>query len=236
MNDKNARRYFEALFHANFTPGDLCLHLTYRHETLPADEKEAGRHVQNFIARINRRRKKAGLDNVKYIKVTETGKNGRIHHHIVMEGGGVSRDEIERLWRLGYANADRMKGDPKDGLKAIVKYLMKDPKGTRRWNSSHNLVRPWKSTSTHTRISGKKLSSMKDLPEDSEEIRRVIEKDNPGYRLDSVEKSYREETGQWYFFCRMFLKEPAAPGDKPLDNVDNAAPPGRTKRKEQKHA
>ena len=56
-------------------------------------------------------------------------------------------------------------------------------------------------------MSNKKMELMKDLPEDSEAMKQIIESDNPGYELEEVEKEYREDIAQWYFFCRMKLKK-----------------------------
>ena len=38
-------------------------------------------------------------------------------------------------------------------------------------------------------------------------MRVTIERDNPGYELQDVERSISEETGQMYLFCRMRLKK-----------------------------
>ena len=46
-----------------------------------------------------------------------------------------------------------------------------------------------------------------ELPEDSELFVAAIEKDNAGYFVQSIEKSYNEQTGHWYIFCRMRLKK-----------------------------
>ena len=57
-------------------------------------------------------------------------------------------------------------------------------------------------------MSRKKMALMKDLPEDSSYMSQLIERDNPGYELIDVEKEYREDTSQWYFFARMKAKNP----------------------------
>jgi len=209
LNDKRSRRYFEALVRSNFGEGDICITPTYDDEHRPADEQEAAKKLSNYISRINYHRRKAGLPKAKWVAVTELTKTGRIHHHIIMDGG-LSRDKVEELWRQGFCNADRLRPDKKKGLAALIAYLSKDPKGRRRWTSSHgNLTKPWTTVNDQPKaMSRKKMALMKDLPEDSDYMSQLIERDNPGYELIDVEKEYREDTSQWYFFARMKAKNP----------------------------
>ena len=207
LNDKRSRRYFEALVLANFVKGDLHITATYDEDNRPANMKEAMRSVDNFIKRVNYERKKKGIPPVKYVCVTEEGgKSGRIHHHFIMDGA-LDRDTVEAKWGKGYCNADRIQPDQKKELAPLIGYLSKDPKGRKRWTSSQNLVRPWETVNDDPRMmSGRRMELMKDLPEDSEAMKKIIEDDNPGYELDEVEKEYREDIAQWYFFCRLKLK------------------------------
>jgi hypothetical protein len=221
LNNKRSARYLEALTHANFGRGDLLLGLSYAEEHAPKDETEAKKEFGNFIRRLNYRRKKKNLPPARWIAVTEIGKKGRIHHHVIMDAE-LDRDEVEEVWGRGYANTKRLKPDPREGLLPVIAYIAKTfkeddrPKGHRKWDCSKNLIRPWDSVNDNPRMmSRKKIRQMKDLPEDSESMRQIIEADNPNYELISVEKEYREDTGQWYFFCRMKLSS------KQADDVDN---------------
>ena len=226
LNDKRSRRYFEALVLSNFVKGDLHITTTYDEEHKPKDLKKAKKNVENFIKRVNYEREKKGLPSVKYVCVTEEGgKTGRIHHHFIMDGQ-LDRDTVESKWGMGYCNADRIQPDKKKELAPLIGYLSKDPKGRKRWSSSHNLVRPWDTVNDDPRMmSGRRMELMKDLPEDSEAMKKIIEDDNPGYELDEVEKEYREEIGQWYFFCRMKLKSTSQRA-----NVDKSKPKKNEKR------
>ena len=212
LNNKRAKRYLEALIYSNFGKGDLRVDLTYSPENMPKNEKEAKKEIQNFIKRINYRRKKLELPNAKYIVVTEIGKNGKIHHHLIMDSL-LDRDTVEEVWGKGWANTRRLQPDAKMEMTAIIKYLVKDFRSERetankrKWESAQNLVKPWETINDEPRMmSKKKLRLMKDLPEDCQSIKDIIEADNPNYELMNVEKEYREETGQWHFFCRMKLK------------------------------
>lgn len=222
LNNKNAVRYLEAITHANFGKDDLLLGLSYSPEHLPRDEAEAKKQFGNFIRRLNYQRKKKKLPPAKWIVVTEVGKKGRIHHHVIMDGQ-LDRDEVEAVWRRGYANTRRLQPDHKQGLLPVIRYIAKtfkedgQPKGRRKWDcSKKNLIKPWASINDDPRMMSKKrIRLMKDLPEDSEQMKQIIEADNPCYELISVEKEFREDTGQWYFFCRMKLSKNAADTEKP---------------------
>ena len=198
------------------------LGLSYAEEHAPKDEAEAKKEFGNFIRRLNYHRKKKNLPPARWVAVTEISKKGRIHHHVIMDAA-LDRDEVEAIWGRGYANTKRLRPDPKEGLLPVIGYIAKTfkeddrPKGRRKWDCSKNLIRPWDSVNDNPRMmSGKKIRLMKDLPEDSESMRQIIEADNPNYELISVEKEYREDTGQWYFFCRMKLSS------RQVDDVDNA--------------
>lgn len=212
LNNKRAKRYLEALIYSNFGKGDLRVDLTYAPENMPADEKAAKKEIQNYIKRINYRRKKLDLENARYIVVTEFGKNGKIHHHLIMDAD-MDRDIVESTWGKGYANTRRLQPDINMKLTAIIRYLVKDFKSEketankRKWDSSLNLVKPWESINDDPRMmSKKKMRLMKDLPEDCEQMKIIIEKDNPNYELMEVEKEYYEEMGTWNYFCRMKIK------------------------------
>jgi len=170
LNEKNAKCYLIQLGNGNFGPGDLHVSLTYAPGYLPATPEEAEKIITNYLHRINYRRLKMGLSPLKYILVTEYGyaKDDeekehpiRIHHHIIMNGG-LDRDIVEMMWtsqrinwkkyeddhsyadtveKLGWANADRIQTN-ENGVEALCKYIMKNPKGKKRWSSSRNLVRP----------------------------------------------------------------------------------------------
>jgi hypothetical protein len=139
LNQKHAERKVTRLAHANFTEDDLALHLSYAVQ--PDNPKEAARLLYNFVKRISRAMKKAGLPPLKYMSSTERGKKyGRLHHHLIISGG-LDRDFIEKLWGLGTCNSRRLQFGP-DGIAGLTHYMAKDRLFYRRWNSSRNLVMP----------------------------------------------------------------------------------------------
>lgn len=159
-NDINSKRRFLQLVNTNFDEKDLHVTLTYSSENIPPTLKDAELELRNFLRRVKYKRKKAGFPPLKYISIpTCTYKKdgitpARIHHHIIMSGG-LSRDEIEDLWRkrqrkgqekgdkIGYANADRLQPE-ENGFVALCEYLSKQAGGRKRWSSSQNLDKPEK--------------------------------------------------------------------------------------------
>lgn len=147
LNDERARRRLILLADANFGEKDIHLTLTYRHETtLPACRKD----LRNFLLRVKRYREKLGMEPLKYIYTIE-GKVelsrgfpvSRIHIHMLMNGG-VSRERLEEMWEMGYANADRLQPTER-GLEEIASYILKEArekKGGRKWSASRNLTQP----------------------------------------------------------------------------------------------
>jgi len=142
LNIKKAKRYLEALVHSNFGEGDLLLGLSYDNKFLPEDEKAAKKLFANFMARVNYRQKKMGKENAKWVSVIERGKNGRIHHHVIIKCN-LDRDELEKVWGKGYANTKRLQPTAKEGLIPVVQYIAKafiDDDKPKNKRSGHSLV------------------------------------------------------------------------------------------------
>ena len=233
LNNKKAKRYLEALVQGNFGEGDFLLSLSYDGKFLPEDEKAAKKIFGNFMAKVNYRQKKMGLSNAKWVSVIERGRNGRIHHHVVISCG-IDRDSLEKLWKCGKANTKRLQPDSRHGLLSLIGYIAKEfkddgkPKSMRKWDCSKgNLVKPWDTVNDNPRMmSKKKFKLMQDLPEDCEMMRKIIEGDNPGYEMIDIEKDHNEETDEWFFFARLRLStEKSTSERKPVDK-------GRKRKKE----
>lgn len=160
LNEERARRRLILLADANFTEKDIHLTLTYR--AAPSME-QCRKDLRNFLLRVKRFREKYNLPELKYIYTVE-GKQevsrgagvNRIHIHMLMNGD-VSRELLEEMWQLGYANADRLQPTER-GLEEIASYIIKearDRKGARKWSCSRNLKQPKRRTTdakTSTRV------------------------------------------------------------------------------------
>ena len=59
LNQRHREEKLVRLLHANFTPDDLEIHLTYQQQ--PESPEEAQRLLRNYIRRVQRARKKPGL-------------------------------------------------------------------------------------------------------------------------------------------------------------------------------
>lgn len=215
LNDKRAKRYFIQLANANFGEGDLAVHLTYAPEFLPDSYEEAIKIVINFLRRVAYLRKKRGLPPLKYLLITQMGRNGkRIHHHILMNGG-LDRDEVESLWwkvkeskkkkrpavMYGWANADRLKPNKK-GIANMAGYMVQDSTGKKHWTQSQNLEKPWYRPPNDKKYTRRQLAKIAKLPPDSEEYRAFWEKQYKGWELVEAEQQYVEQSG-WYFYLTM---------------------------------
>lgn len=200
LNRKRSIEHFKRLIYANFTEKDLVLHLDYSQSNLPETYEDSKRLVANFIDRLKRKYKKAGLE-LRYVTVNEYGaRKGRIHHHIFLTGG-LDRDEIEKTWGLGYANTRRLQYDEDDGLKGIVLYLSKQRNGYKRWNQSRNLVQP-----QAAEFDGKtSVEEMKEIAELIEEKRahEYFEKIYPEFRLIEARYTKNSVNGQIYIEFEM---------------------------------
>ena len=222
LNDKNAKRYLIQKIHANFKDNDLYITLTYTNSSLPENIQEGEKNIQNYIRRLKRARKKAGLDELKYIAVTEhsededTGKIVRIHHHLIINSG-LNRDEVEELWRkkrtkgesqgkkIGFVNANRIQEDENTGLTSLAKYLSKDPRGKKRWTCSKNLVNPTSRTNDY-KYTRKKIISLATNHVDIS----YWERKYPGWtikdKIGGYEAVYNDFTG-WSIYLKLRKKE-----------------------------
>lgn len=204
LNDRNARKKLERLINVNFSKGDLWVTLTYSDKCIPASQKEAHKNITNYIRRINYRRKKSGLDNAKYIFITEFSdeKKIRCHHHLIIEAG-LSMDIIESVWKLGKRNNVRKVDPDKDGLTGLANYLSKDPKGSKRWCGSTNLKKPKESKS----YNAFKASHVKKMVKDPAKIEQMAVKRHKNYEYTRSEIRFNEVNGRFYVYIRMRRNE-----------------------------
>jgi len=201
LNDKNAKIYFFRLAKLNFFPGDIHLTLTYDDRFLPADEEEAKKIVRRFIRRVRAWRKKNNLPELKYIVVTSVyssdGEPTRIHHHILFNSVPAAlRDELEELWKLGIANADKIK-NVHNAMNKLVGYIGKQSSGKKHFFSSMNLKRP-----TYYRVDGKfTKNQIEKIARGDAYQPEFWERKYPGWKIvdrdHDIKVEYNEFSG-WY--------------------------------------
>lgn len=145
LNQRDAERRLTRIMHLNFTEKDYELDLTFA-EVI--SETDAMRELENYIKRLRRIYRKAGIE-LRYLYTIEVGKrSGRTHIHMTITGG-IDRDVLEQCWGNGYANTRRLQFD-EGGLAGLAKYICKEGRPDaetekrtyRRWSGSRNLKKP----------------------------------------------------------------------------------------------
>lgn len=183
INRRNAVKKLERLMNANFTAGDLMPHLTMDR---PCSFEEMQKIVRNFFQRLRRLAAKRGAV-LRYIYVIETKQeHGQQRHHLhsVINGGWISRDEVEELWGHGLSRVDRVQQQEK-GLAGFARYITQQKTTQERlmrrsWGASKGLKQPTVTVADHkfSRAAAAKIA--RDLEGDA---RTILEKKYPGYRL-----------------------------------------------------
>ena len=212
LNQHNSERRFIRLANLNFGETDYALHLTYAKQ--PESAEDAARLARNYIRRINRRRKKQGMETVKYLLTTELGKTtGRVHHHRIISGG-LSRDEMEAVWGLGTANCLRLQLDEDQGIAGLAAYITKERSMYKRWSGSRNLLQP-------EPVQRDGIMSPDDLTDLGEAAEaglgyNLMEQMYPGWRCVECIGVYNQYNRAWYVRAR-FAR---ARGDRRLQRGD----------------
>lgn len=215
LNEKNSRKLCERTIEANFGEKDIWATFTYTNDTMPNDIKEAQKDMQNYIRRINTRRKKLGLGNAKYVYVTECSKKGRWHHHIVLDGE-MSMDEVEQAWKKGRRNQVRRLHKDENGLSGMAAYITKQKqekgeetgKYQKTWKASKGLKKP-EIKKNHYKFRQKDVDEIvtgKAQLEDK--LRKWYEAD--GYEMIEYEIRYNRMNGRFYISAKMYQRRKKA--------------------------
>lgn len=202
-NQKQAERRMLRLAEANFGKDDYKLDLTFEDGYLP-DESEIQKVIRNFVRRLNAARKRLAIKgNTKYIAViegySEGSKKKRLHVHMLIDGA-LGRELIREIWGMGRINCVELDPEGFGGLRRLISYLSKDPRGSKRWMCSKGLKKP------KERVANRKINSrmMRRVLEGQREAERILEKLNPGYK---VEQFFAKENpyipGYVHFYCVM---------------------------------
>ena len=208
LNSRNSRKRLIRLINANFGEGDYWMTLTYMDGCYPATEEEAKKNLTNYIKRVNRRRKKLGLKNAKYIYIMEweKGPEGtRCHFHLLMEGG-ISRNELEDMWKFAIVNDTSRIHPDEDGITGLATYIVNKPrrkKGQRNWSSSKGLKQP-KESVNHSKT---KKSQVERMARDYEEIRAYFEKDKAWKQYEFVDAEVMYNKFNCAFYIRIKARE-----------------------------
>ena len=172
----------------NFKKGDFFIDLNYRQGERPSDLDTASKEIEAVMKKLSRKLKAKGVK-LTYMRLTERGDQGGIHHHLVLKNN-FDISELERLWTKGKVIADRIYSD---NLLKLADYFAKGRKMTseKRYSQSRNLVIPKPKTEV---ITAKKW--------------REDVKPQKGYEIHDIWNGYHDLIG--YEFQRVVLKKTGA--------------------------
>ena len=156
-------------------------------ERAKPDYDRVQKDLRNYRDRIRRRRQREGLPDLKYIYVVEgfePGNEKRGHAHMVVNGG-ISRDELEKMWTKGVTRSRHL--EPNDeGMVAVARYIMKEKRGGHRWACSKNLKRPDRKESD-CKISNRRVKTIaEDELQETNRARRIMETLYPDYEMVNI--------------------------------------------------
>jgi len=145
INLRTSCQRLECLLFANFGRNDWLVTLTYDEEHLPAGRDGAVKQVKKFIRTLREHRRPRGQP-LRYVYVTEDKHGeGRIHHHMVVNGTGEDMEPVRSLWGNGIVLMQNLR--PRE-FPALVRYLTKEPReygrvdvGARNWSASRGLAK-----------------------------------------------------------------------------------------------
>lgn len=141
INERNKARKVWRLMMVNFRPGDWHLILRYREKPTPEEAKE---HLRKFLQSMYGRYKRKKIP-FKYIAVTEIGKRGGVHHHLIIENHEGVQEMVRQSWKHGSDFWSRMY-DSEEGFMDLAEYIVK--KSTKEdvpgcsYSTSKNLIIP----------------------------------------------------------------------------------------------
>ena len=131
------------------------------------------------------------------IEGNEDGNKERIHVHMVINGG-IDREELEKIWGKGYANADHLQPN-ENGLEALGRYITKQQQNRRKWARSQNLKDTVKQRTSDTKVSNARVKRLAlDFPNGAKEI---MEKLFPNYGHVKTEMRYSDIVTGVYIRC-----------------------------------
>lgn len=147
QNERNKVKRVQRLIIANFGEGDWHLTLTHRKEMRPDTMEEARGYLKRFLDSMRAAYKRAGYP-FKYIYVTERGKKGACHHHLIIEDIATrelnTKEMVLKFWPHGMRNFSPLyeEGEFEDLAEYIVKRDTKEGNRGCSYSHSRNLVIP----------------------------------------------------------------------------------------------
>lgn len=150
INRRQAEKKLRRLMNANFRDDvDALVTLDFSRENRPGSYEEMKRLMQNFLQKLRRRYKKAGIP-CRYIWVAEIGQKGCVHVHMLLGDIDVIKSaELRKMWGWGSTDIKNLwsGGQYAKIASYFLKYSEKTEKTTgehlgRKWNPSKGLKQP----------------------------------------------------------------------------------------------
>ena len=156
-NERSAIKQLARVINCNFSKKDIYLTLTYSDSDLPADMTAQQKDATNFIRRLERAAKKAGVEDPKRIIVCsekdgKTRESVRPHIHIVFSGTGfefrngewyIGKRKLLSIWGKGGVYAEPLR--TQDDYTPLAAYLIRqagaDESG-KKYRCSQNMAKP----------------------------------------------------------------------------------------------
>ncbi len=206
LNNKNIIKHVIRIINNNFKKGDTWATFTFDNKHLPITYEEAKKIVTNYIRRLKRALKKSGQDNLKYIYVIEfdnlpSKKKVRMNVHMVLNTS--DRDLVENKWTAGARTHTRRMQPDESGFEGMARYIMKDPKGKKKYTPSRNLKKP-RVTVSDSKMTKKKANN---IAINQNMAKEVFEKFNPKYRFVAADVRISEFVSGAYIYAKLRLKE-----------------------------
>lgn len=228
-NKRQLKKKIVRLVNANFDNTDIFMHPTYIAEMAPQTLEEARRDIVNYLRRVKtwraaeikrlrvylkehpdderaRKNLKKLEQPFKYIYVIECvhRMDGTLnwHFHMFITGGGDGdRDQAEKMWRKGIkVNAARFQPE-KFGPEAAARYISKDPKGSKRFACSMNLIKPIVPKPKDGKTTRRAVERMaKERADDTEYWERKYK----GYKFLRCYPRPNQYNGHWYITIVMY--------------------------------
>lgn len=178
VNNRIKRDKKTWVFLENFHKGDVWVELNYRQGTRPDDIDTASKHIQDFLAKVSRAVKRKG-GSITYMRVTERGEYGGLHHHIIFRNN-FDKALLSKYWKHGKVIIDEVYSE---NLYKLASYYAKGRKeeNEKKYSQSRNLVIP------QAKVEVISASAWKEDP-----------KPRPGYEIVDLYNGYHDIIGYEY--------------------------------------
>lgn len=226
VNKMNQERSLTALLNHNFVPGDMWVVLAYPEDVTI---EEASKRVEKFKRSLRTHCRKNGIQ-YKLVESMGIGeRNGKIHHHIVMNSE-ITRKAILAFWPEEYVHVNYLWAD--GNYRRVAKYMLKNAyqakdrrgKHKKAWRASRSVTMP------ETRVEQMKRQATYDIEDlkprkgyqiDRDSIRMYEHPITGACCIEYIEVSLTEEPRlQKYYKGKKAKSEPYYPVDEQIDIED----------------